>query len=527
MRLIVLVALCLTCTSANAGKKLVEYGWDVPDTAFVRQHAAEMEKVPFDGVVIQVVSKTEGQIGWKVFSKTKTSPEVYQQAIDDLKAAKFKRFTDNFIQVIAYPADVDWFDSDWGSIAENAAALARVAKLSGCKGIMFDPEHYSEHHIWNFQSLPKNHTYEEYAAKIKERGREFIRAINKEYPDLTILTLYGSSLPYLQSQPGGLEKADYGLLAAFYDGMYEAASPGTTLVDGFESSYGYRERKLFEDGRDTVLRQSKTISTEPKAFAKHVRCGFGVWADNGGAPIGWHPDDFSKNYYTPAGLRASLAYALETSDGYVWVYSERLKWWDFNVPQQYLDALALAKKGPGSGEKNPLKMTTLAPKAASQEGYSDEETFAEFRKTMAEVYDFPKDGWRFKRDESERGQKKGWFKVGFDDSGWRTISIAKFWEEQGEEYDGKAWYRLKFTSPAIEPGKQIFLAVGAADESAWAWLNGKSIGVHDIGGAGWTVPFALDVTSVLNPRMENALAIMVHDRGFAGGLWKSIKLMAK
>ena len=48
MRLMGLVALCLVCASANAAKKLIEYGWDVPDTAFVRQHVAEMEKVPFD-----------------------------------------------------------------------------------------------------------------------------------------------------------------------------------------------------------------------------------------------------------------------------------------------------------------------------------------------------------------------------------------------------------------------------------------------------------------------------------------------
>ena len=95
------------------------------------------------------------------------------------------------------------------------------------------------------------------------------------------------------------------------------------------------------------------MSTSQKDYDKHIRMGYGIWADNGGAPQGWHPDDFTKNYYSPEGLRNSLAYALERSDGYVWVYSERLRWWgDRNVPQPYIDALALAKKGPVE-KKNP------------------------------------------------------------------------------------------------------------------------------------------------------------------------------
>ena len=36
-----------------AEKKLIEFGWDEPDTAFMREHAAEMERSPFDGCVFQ------------------------------------------------------------------------------------------------------------------------------------------------------------------------------------------------------------------------------------------------------------------------------------------------------------------------------------------------------------------------------------------------------------------------------------------------------------------------------------------
>ena len=32
-------------------KKLIEFGWDEPDTAFMRKHAAQMDATPFDATV--------------------------------------------------------------------------------------------------------------------------------------------------------------------------------------------------------------------------------------------------------------------------------------------------------------------------------------------------------------------------------------------------------------------------------------------------------------------------------------------
>ena len=64
---------------------------------------------------------------------------------------------------------------------------------------------------------------------------------------------------------------------------------------------------------------------------------------------GWGSPDtaYSKNYYTPSQLQTTLNHALNASDQYVWVYSERLRWWNGTAPKAYIEALALAKKGPG------------------------------------------------------------------------------------------------------------------------------------------------------------------------------------
>jgi hypothetical protein len=245
--------------------------------------------------------------------------------------------------------------------------------------------------------------------------------------------------------------------------------------------------------------------------------------------VTWHADpaDYSKNYNTPAGFRASTSYALDTSDRYVWVYSAAMHWLDGTPPKAYIEALRLAKSGPGPGEPNPVQPTPVIPKAADQSGYSDAETFADLGKTMTEVFDFPKDHWKFKRDESQSGAKRGWFLPDFDDSGWRELSIGRFWEEQGEIYDGKAWYRTRFETPSIVAGKQVFLAIGAADESARVWLNGKFIGEHNIGWTGWDKPFAMDITHSLRSGGQNVLAVEVYDRASVGGLWRSVKLMEK
>ncbi|MCL6518873.1 MAG: beta galactosidase jelly roll domain-containing protein [Armatimonadetes bacterium] len=538
MGMVILSLVFALCTlthlgcAANSEKKLIEYGWDCPTTAFFKQNVKKMEKLPFDGVVIQVAHPEGGwSLGWRVFSKVKFRPSEYAHAIKDLANIKSSKLTDNFIQVIAMPGDVDWFDPEWSAVAYNAACLAKVAKLGGCKGIMFDPEMYGEHQIWSYKAQPAEakavHTYGDYVAMVKERGKEFIRAINKEFPDITILALFGPALPYEQSVAcGGIENADYSLLAAFYDGICEAATPGTILIDGYEQSYGFIGQKPFEQGRRTILEGAKTISTAPKAFTKHVRVGFGIWADYSSGKLGWHPEDFTKNYFSPSALRASTHFALKFSDGYVWIYSERLRWWDFNVPSEYIEALALAKTGPGAGNWQSCQLSAGVPHAAEQPGYSDEQTFAEFRKTLEEVYDLPKDGWRFSRDESNFGEKQGWAQPTFDDSEWRTISIGKFWEEQGESYDGFSWYRLKFIAPKIETGKQVFLVFGAVDESAWVWLNGNFVGKHDLGGIGWLIPFKLDITKALKPG-GNVLAVKVLDTAGAGGIWKSVKLMTK
>jgi len=535
-RFALILLLCSLACSVRAAGKLIEYGWDCPTTAEYRARVKDMEKIPFDGIVIKVAPADEsksgkGSLTRRPFSARRFQPDEYQHAIDDLVAVKDSRFTDNLIQMVT-AGTIDWFDPQWDSVAYNAKIIARIAKLGGCRGIMIDPEQYGGYSMWGYGRLPGNlkdaHSFEEYRAMVRQRGREFIKAINSEYPGILILTLFGPSFAYMQSTVNPLSDCEYGFLSPFFDGICEAADENTTIVDGYEISYPYRIREAFMQGREYELVGAKSISQAPDAFAKHMKCGFGVWADHNSGKLGWHPDDLSKNWFTPAGLRASLNYALTTSDGYVWVYCERFSWFNDTAPRGFIDALRLAKDGPGKGYMPPMEI----PKAEEQGDYADSKWLRVLSQSkdcadLKPIFDLPSSGWKFHTDPARRGEQKGWQKPGFDDSTWRDISIGRFWEQEGELYDGTGWYRLKLSVPKLDTNGPVYIAFGAADEIATVWVNGVKVGVHDQWEYGWNTPFAFDVTSALKPGEPNTIAVRVFDFQGGGGIWKSVKLMSK
>src|SRR3954467_10330959 len=116
-------------------KKLIEFGWDEPDTAFLRQHVAEMEKTPFDGCVFHVMSADpQGRrenFTWLCWGKRAFTEAELEPALDDLKATTFHRFTHNFLRFNTSPGDLDWFD-DHAAVAGNARLAARVAREGKC-----------------------------------------------------------------------------------------------------------------------------------------------------------------------------------------------------------------------------------------------------------------------------------------------------------------------------------------------------------------------------------------------------------
>jgi hypothetical protein len=333
--------------NAITGKKLIEWGWDEPDTKFMRQNVEEMERYPFDGLVFHATSGKGETLSWEVWGGRKFAPDDFKQAVEDLKATKFSRLTDRFLRVNVTPGKVDWFDDDaWASVANNFGVAAQVAQEGRCKGFMFDTEQYEGLTVFDYrrQKDRGKKTFAEYQAKVRQRGREWVRAVNNHFPDITILLTFGfdTSL-WRAAKPGDRSTAAYGLLADFLDGVLDACAKETVIVDAYEFAYPYKERKQFEQAYNTITKKALDWTAVPEKYKAQVKAGFGLWMDH--KKKGWDVADFSKNYFSLAEFESTVRSALEVSDGYVWIYSERPKWWTNEMlPKEYVEALAKARK---------------------------------------------------------------------------------------------------------------------------------------------------------------------------------------
>jgi len=325
---------------ARLRKKLIATGWDHPDTKRLLDNLAEMEKRPFDGVVLVVIGKTaEGKpcpLVW-AHQNQKWQREWFRQAVDELKACKFRRFTDNFVSFGANPGDVDWFDdAGWENIAEHWRIAAWVAKEAALKGILFDPEPYAfPHSQFSYAAQPQRakHTFAEYYAQARQRGRQIIKAVTQQYPDITLFCYFMNSVNAAATGQGdprrALESLGYGLYPAFIDGWLDCLPPSVKLVDGCESAYRYNSvLEYLEAGVLIKGACQELVSAENRAkYRAQVQTSFGIYLD-----AYWNPKG-SPWYIDPLGgsrverLRANVATALRVADEYVWVYGEKYRWW--------------------------------------------------------------------------------------------------------------------------------------------------------------------------------------------------------
>lgn len=352
IRIFAAIMASMTLTPSQAGaesplkaKKVIEWGWDEPDTRFIRENILKMEEMPFDGLVFHVLGDAGESFVWEMWSPRTFELSQFKNAVSDLDATRFTRFTDRFLRVNVTPGNVDWFDDvAWRSVITNFKLAARLAKQGGCNGFMFDVEQYNDQLFdYRAQKNFSNKSFAEYTAMVRQRGKEWISAVNAEFPDITIMLTYGYTLA--GSAPSRRSVLPYGLLASFLDGVLDGATDATAIIDGWEGAYTYRQKEQFQLAHDAITLMQPAWSAEPDKYQRHVRAGFGIWLDAYWRRIGWHADDLSLNYFMPAQFEASVREALEISDTYVWIYTEQPRWWtEEKLPKAYVDALRNAQQ---------------------------------------------------------------------------------------------------------------------------------------------------------------------------------------
>jgi hypothetical protein len=131
--------------------------------------------------------------------------------------------------------------------------------------------------------------------------------------------------------------------------------------------------------------------------------------------------------------------------------------------------------------------------------------------------------WRFRT-----GDDPAYASAGFDDSVWETIVVPGPWEGSGRsEYDGFAWYRVRFALPPLPgatDGVAAWLELGKVDDVDETFVNGTKVGQTGAfppavrGDRSAYRRYAIPA-GTLNWGGENVLAVRVYDGGGAGGLW--------
>lgn len=115
-------------------------------------------------------------------------------------------------------------------------------------------------------------------------------------------------------------------------------------------------------------------------------------------------------------------------------------------------------------------------------------------------------GWKFHKGNAEGADKRD-----FDDSSWETVSTPHGLELLPEEasgcsnYQGPAWYRKTFTTPASLKGKKNTLYFEGAMGKSKIYLNGKLVKEH----LGGYLPIIVDVTDGLDYGKKNVVSVLV------------------
>lgn len=146
---------------------------------------------------------------------------------------------------------------------------------------------------------------------------------------------------------------------------------------------------------------------------------------------------------------------------------------------------------------------------------------------MIDEFPLPREGWRFRKDRPRLGYYENWHAPELDDSDWESIEIEEFWNRfMTERYYGVAWYRTTLYVPEFEDYDALALLFRGVDENGWVWVNGQYVGQQNIGPAGWSRPFQLDVTEVMKPGEQNQITVRVMNTDGSGGIWEPARLIA-
>ena len=332
-------------------KKLIGHSWDLlrvtPED--LHRNLEKLEALPLDGISITLYIKSpDGKLRQSSAAYT-DQPWDRQWLTEDLehiKAVCSGKLRHNLISSFWAPhRRLAWNDdAAWVNAAHNFAVLAWLAKQSGCKGILMDPEEYKSPKTQQYTLLPEDGDYQTTAALARQRGAQVMRAMSAEFPDAVFLSFWLLSMNpqlYLRSDQAANVAGAGNLWVPFINGLLDALPPDAVMVDATENAYSHRfETYDFYKSALQISRNALCL-VAPENHAKYrnqVQVGFGLYLDM------YSNTDPTSRWYFPEldgsrlkRLQANFNQAMQTADEYCWVYGEKYDWIKWDVTRNNKD----------------------------------------------------------------------------------------------------------------------------------------------------------------------------------------------
>jgi hypothetical protein len=358
-------------------KKLLCFGWGQPRLIhyYKATTAEEFEKhLPYDGFSLSPYVYVYRNNKKLVYTSNQTGPkneilltkDDFKEWVEVFSKFKFKKLTDNFFGVTTAQFSDDWFDDKaWNKVLNNHKILAYLSKACGFKGLIFDAEPYNTTcSPFAYRNFSK-HSFKETEAKVRQRGREYVKALTSEYPDITIFCFVLIDFYFKNSNyPQNAHVSRMALYPAFWNGMLDALPKGAKIVDGNEHP-GYNsalEHEFDKMNSDFERFRHNTIAPENREkYNQFVSRAYAVYFDSFVAKNSQYLN-WQKSQYPIRLLYNTLKRGLEYCDEYTWVWAERGTFlpskifkrndpnWNIKLPNS-LDAVLAAKDPFGSAEK--------------------------------------------------------------------------------------------------------------------------------------------------------------------------------
>ena len=255
----------------------------------------------------------------------------------------------SFIGTTVRYGDLDWFnDEHWRIACANYGLMARLAREGGLMGIDFDPEQYADK-IFNYQPYCGKSRHQVWM-KARERGKQLITEIQKNYPGITIVSIFFHTLNYeLLGTAYNNAYAQGNLFVPFLNGILDGLAPDTKLVEGNEY-YTYKasskrhfdfalaqERMLFNS---QILPENRVKAKGQISYAPAIYMDAYFFTQKNAEP--YHKAIYDVmtpglEWNDPARMKAvykNFPEVVNNSDEYIWVYQERPRYWGAEAKYQ-------------------------------------------------------------------------------------------------------------------------------------------------------------------------------------------------